>query len=560
MGDFPKDPPIEFERQVSSHEGENTRDVPYLLSENAVRLAQNMIINEPGRRKMRPGAQAFGAPASEPGGAGVYTLANSQQRFVGVWGDLLYDSSGNGGWGQIASGQSGQLIEGKQHMFVQGRSALGRALYICQAERGTSGGSDQSELIQYDIDTDSSTRASGIQPRCVEFFQNRVWAGGLQGASNFQTDLYWAEVGGGLQFSDGNNLLIEPGVGGEVTALLQTREETPRLLIFKESAIAVLDPRWGSSSALIPTAADALDVINSSVKLLTRGAGCIATKTCIWVPGAEGADVFFLAADGVRSLSRAENDVIAGAGLPISWNAKDIFDRVTWAHAHKAVAVVYDNAYHIALPLDGATQNTHVARYDLFNKAWSLHTWGGKDWFTAELAAQQRLYFQNNTAVNDSVSTGLAGDAVYQLFRAYSGSLDPGGTNIIMTEESRSFMFREPFRKKRWSHFTMGVGSAETQWLEIAYRVDLGPWRILTSEPVDGADGTIVLGEDALPWDNTQDLVRKKQFSLLDAAPGFAIDMRISTITQESAAIGQPIIYITEVAGHKMEDRFESEA
>lgn len=52
MGDFPKDPPLEIERQVSSHEGENTRDVPYLLSENQVRLAQNMVINEPDRKSV----------------------------------------------------------------------------------------------------------------------------------------------------------------------------------------------------------------------------------------------------------------------------------------------------------------------------------------------------------------------------------------------------------------------------------------------------------------------------------------------------------------------------
>jgi hypothetical protein len=559
MGDNPKDPKLEIARQVSSHEGENSRDVAYLLSENQVRLAQNMIINEPGRRKMRNGARAFGAPGGNPGGADVYTLANSQQRLVGIWGGLLYDSSGNGGWAQIASGESGQQVDDKLHMFKEGRGNNGRALYVCQCERGESGPVDQSEIIQYDIDTDSATRASGIQPRAIEFFQNRVWAAGLQGASNGQQDLYWAEVGGGLQFSEGNSLLIEPGVGGEVSALLQTREETPRLLIFKEGAIAVLDPRWGSSSALIPTAADSIDTINSSVKLLTRGAGCVATRTAVWVPGAEGADVFFLAADGVRSLSRAENDVIAGAGLPLSWPAKDIFDRVNWTHAHKAVATVYDNAYHISLPLDGATQNTHIARFDLFTKAWSLHTWGGKSTHVASLASQDRLYFQNNTAVNDSAVTGLAGDDVYQLFRAYDGSLDPGGTNIIMTEESRSFMFQEPFRKKRWSHFSMGVGSADTQWLEIAYRVDLGPWRILASEPVDGAGGTVVLGEDALPWDNTEDLIRKKQFSLLDIEPGYFLDMRISTITNETA-VGLPVVYISEVAGHLMEDRFESEA
>ena len=557
MGDFPKDPQLQVERQVSSHEGENSRDVPYLLSENSVRHAQNMIINEPGRRRMRPGAQAFGAPGGLPGGATVYNRANSVQRLVGIWGSFPYISSGNAGWAQVASGES--MVASKLHQFKEGRGASGRALYVCQCQQGESGPLDQSEILQYDIDTNTATRASGINPRCIEFFQNRLWAGGLQGAANAQQDLYWGEVGGGMQFSAANSLLIEPGVGGDVTALLTTREESPRLIIFKERAIAVLNPNWGSNSALIPTAADALDTINSSVRLLTSGTGCVATRSAIWVPGAEGADVFFLSSDGVRSLSRAENDVVAGAGLPLSWNAKDIFDRVNWTHANKAVAVVYDNAYHLALPLDGAIENTHVARYDLLNGAWSIHTYGGKDWFVAALASQDKAYFQNNIAVNDSAATGLAGDDVHQIFRAYSGSLDPGGTNIIMTEESRSFMFQEPFRKKRWDKFSMGVGSADTAWFEIAYRVDLGPWTLLASSPVDGANGTIVLGEDQLPWDNTQDLIRKKQFSLLDTPPGYTIDMRISTMTTVTDAIGQPIVYITEVTGHVMEDRFESE-
>jgi hypothetical protein len=556
MGANPKDPKLEFARQVSSHEGENSRDVAYLLSENQVRFAQNMIINEPGRRKMRKGAKAFGAPASEPGGAGVFTLANEQQRLVGIWGNAIYDSNGNAGWDVIATGES--MVEGKLHMFRDGRAASGRALYVCQCQRGESGPLDQSELVQYDIDTDTATRASGIQPRAIEFFQNRIWAGGLQGASNGQEDIYWAQVGGGLQFSEGNSLLIEPGVGGEVTALLQTREETPRLLIFKKGAIAVLDPRWGSSSALIPTAADGIDTINSSVKLLTRGAGCVATRTAIWVPGAEGADVFFLAGDGVRSLSRAEQDVIAGAGLPISWNAKDIFDRVNWAAAHKAVAAVFDNGYHIALPLDGNTENSHIARYDLFAKAWSLLTWDAKDVFVANLADEDKLYFQNNTAVNDSAVTGLAADAVYQLFRGYDGSLDPGGTNIIMTEESRSFMFQQPFRKKRWQTFSFAVSSAETQWLEVAYRVDLGPWHTLATEGIAGTAGTIVLAEDELPWGSSDDIIRKKDFSLTDIADGYMIDMRLSTVTNETA-IGRPIVYISEVTAHLLEDRFESE-
>jgi hypothetical protein len=397
-----------------------------------------------------------------------------------------------------------------------------------------------------------------MRTRCVEFFQNRAWIGGNRAAGNGAQDVYWSEIGSGLGYSAGNSLLIEPGVGGEVTALVSTREETPRLIVFKDQAIAILDPRWGSSSALIPSAADALDTINSSVRILTKGAGCIATRSAAWVPGNEGADLFFLAADGVRSLGRAENDVVAGAGLPISWNAKGIFDRVNWTVAHKAVASVYDNAYHLALPLDGATSNTHVARYDLFTQAWSLHTWQAHDLRIFQLGDEELLYMQYNALAQDCSSTGLAGDPVYQIYRCYDGSLDPGATNILATEESKSYIFQEPFREKRWMDFTMNVASADTQALEVAYRVDLGPWTTLATDIIQGAAGSIILGGSPLAWNDADTLIRKKQYSLLDVEPGYSLDMRLSTITNDTS-IGQVTVYLTEVAATLLEDRFESD-
>ena len=558
MAEFATNPERLTQRTVSAHEGENSRDVGYLLSENAVRHTQNFIINEPGKRRMRGGVQSFGGLTDLPGGLFPYFLESLEQRLAAVWGSLLYTSTGNAVWAQIATGES--MVSGKLHMGVMGRATAGRALFICQAERSDSGASDQSFLFAYNIDNDSSTKASQMRPRCIEFFQNRLWAGGNRAGGFASQDLWWSEVGSGFGYSSGNTLLIEPGVGGEVTALVQTRDETPRLIIFKDRAIATLLPKWGSSSALIPTPADALDTVNSSVQLLTQGAGCIATRTAIWVPGNEGADVFFLAADGVRALSRAENDVVAGAGLPISWNAKDLFDRVNWTHAHKAVAAVYDNAYHIALPLDGATYNTHVARFDLFSRGWSVHNWSARDLTIFSLAkGQERMFMQYAVTTADCSATGLASPVAYQVYRTYeTGRPDPGPTNIIAVEESRLHIFGEPLKKKRWDAFNMIVSSTETQWLELQYKVDNGSWAILASEPIPGLAGTIILGATPLPWNDPGRLLRKKCFSLWDLEPGYSLEIRLSTITGETSA-GAPTIFTSEVSAFMLEDRHESE-
>jgi hypothetical protein len=187
--------------------------------------------------------------------------------------------------------------------------------------------------------------------------------------------VWWSELGDGLSYSSLNTLQIEPGIGGHVQQLFPLRGFTPSIVVFKERAIATIEPYWGSSSHLIPAAGDALDTLKTNIRLIANGTGCVAPLSVQFVPGGPGGDIYFLAKDGVRALTRANDDTISGVSKPISDSILTTIRRINFSYAHKVVSAVLDTRYHLAVPLDGATDNTHVLTFDFETEAWSVQTW-----------------------------------------------------------------------------------------------------------------------------------------------------------------------------------------
>jgi len=562
MAEFPKQPEELAERTVSLHEGAVSRQVPWLLSESQAQEIVDVEIDELGVRKRRRGARSFGGVSQQlglPGGIGGYNDNDYQEFLLGLWGNDFYKSDADGAWLQLACGASN--VGGLLHMVVPARHNANLAWVTCTCEEVTEttlGINGRSQLTVYDIAADAATMAS-LAPRTVASFQNRLF---------YAEDevVGWSEIGDLVSYSDTNQLLVEPGVGGAVTALLPARDTDPRMWIFKEDAIFLFTPRWGTDSAIIPGAGDALDTINSSIRILTRDIGCIATRSIAWVPGAEAADVFFLARDGVRSLTRAENDVQTGAGFPVTYQIPDWTNRINFTMAHKAVGTVFDNAYHLAVPMDGAKDNTHVLRYDIANKAWSLHTWEARDLTNFRLANEDRLWMQNAFPTGDtSVTEGLTdvSEHPYQVYSLYTGDLDPS-TNITLPtrigylEETRSYQFSQPMVKKRWDSFSLQLSSGETSFLEIAYRSDQGGWNVVTQTYVKGTSSTIVFGEEALPWESAADKVRRQSYSLSDIPPSYGIQFRLMSVS-DSTESGQVKIYFSEIKATVKSDKLEND-
>ncbi len=568
MAEFPKQPEHEKERTVSLHGGTISRNSPTVLEPSQAASIENMIFTGLGVREQRRGCLAFGGIENDPpGGIDGYTDASFDAFLISIWGSLVYDSTGNGAWSQIASNTS--MVSGLLHQYQRGRSAGDLAITACTCEQPTDttvGLNGRSQLIHYNIASDVSTQVS-IAPRCITAFQGRLFY------AEFET-LGWSEVGDFADYSDTNSILVEAGIGGNITALVASRDANPKLWILKENAILLFQPRWGDVSGILPDPGitgtlegDELNLLTSDLKVLTDETGCIATKTARWVPGLDGADVLFLSDDGIRSLERADNDAQRGAGFPISYQISAWINRINFSRAHTAVAAVFDNAYHIAVPMDGALEPNFILRYDIRQKAWTLLDIHARD-IVNRIIVDTRLFIQNGFAsVDTSVTEAVdAASPVFQVYQMYRGDVDPS-TNLTDTgiklphfrEESRGFVFGEPLIEKRWEKFVIHVSSAETSRIAIQYRRNQGTWNTVTETVIGGTEDVVILGVDALPWTANDQLKRRFTVGLNDVTPGVEFQMALARVTG-STEPGRLSVYMTELQARLLTDEHANDA
>lgn len=534
------------DRIVSLHSGANTRLGAHLVSETSAVDMENLIVNRLGKRTRRDGCRAFGGQHSDaPGGLEGYIDASANRRVAAIWGNSLYKTSGGGEWTQIASGAS--LASAKLHQFADGFQGGNQAMFIATCDNTAV--ADRTKLTAYDITSDTDT-TSTLSPNTIEYFQGRLWAG--EGDT-----LWWSELLDGMSYSAANTILVDPAHGGRMTRIMKARGAADRLWLFKEKSIQLFIPAWsGSNTDGTPGAADSLDTINSQLRVLTDGVGCLATRSAIWVPAEQGADVYFLSHDGIRSMARAEQDVEGGAGPALSDDIPDWIARINFEVASKAVAAYYDDAYHLAVAMDGAVINTHILRYAPATKSWSLIKLGAMDLKEHDLAlTQDDLWMQSNIPGNDSSVTGVPTDDPYQVYRVYDGDLDPAAERVVWNEVSRAFIFDEPVARKRWHKATFMFSSPETSYVEVKTRVDFGDWDTTATFYIPAAQNAIVLGQDALTWESSSDVIRRKDVSLRDVTPGYNLQVQMTNGTTQSDT-GAMTCWLTEIQAEIQEDEF----
>jgi hypothetical protein len=564
-----EDPPSQFARLQSLHGGANTRNAPWILQDTEAEDIQNLDISKLGIWSRRKGAQPFGGLPDIGTSLGHFERKDKDQTLVwGVFGNELYRSNrANAGWDQKACGAS--FVRDRLHHMVNGHwqpsSAVLNSIYCCQALE-SSGITEVSMLTAFKSTTAGSwSQHESYAPLAIAYWQARLWKANDQfdasaAADNEGSDLMWSELDDGLTFSPANQLFIEPGVGGPIVALLPTRDSSPKLWVFKENAICLLTPFWGSSSSLIPGAGDELDTIKSSVQVLSIGAGCVAQKSIQWVPGLENSDALFLARDGVRSMMRAEQDVQAGAGLPLTYNIPGWIERINFNNARKAVSAVFDNAYYLAVPMDGSLENSHVLRYDLFQKTWSLHDWQMRDMRVFSVNSEDRFYFLNGFATGDCSVTGSAGVSTdslpYQMYRAFVGTEDPGASQISYFHTTKAFAFNEPTRLKSWDELMIlgAVDAGQTHTMELAYRVDFQDWTTLATVVISVPPHDIDFGADPLPWSQPDRKIVQRRIGLRDVPNGTMIQFKFS----DSDDYARPGIDLVHVAGTSTQEIFDN--
>jgi len=109
---------------------------------------------------------------------------------------------------------------------------------------------------------------------------------------------------------------------------------------------------------------------------ITRQRGCVARKSI----AASGPQIYFLSDDGVFTLQQGLDPAkglgvaiskVSGEAIPLSRPIQDQFKDVNFAHADKAVGIVFDNKYFLAVPTGSSTDNNKILVYDILNTAWT---------------------------------------------------------------------------------------------------------------------------------------------------------------------------------------------
>ena len=401
--------------------GMNDNDQPWLLPENVSELVENLVVDNVGARSRRAGVGDFGSRTDNP--FGIWRAQDDtlgQEALFSIYEGKIFVTGSQGVLTQRAAGVS---MTETLHQAHEARYLGRAATFINTSQVGDSDPSLASNLVVI-TDDNLSTQQVSMAPRCAAWWQNRLWA--ADNVHNQTADtLWWSSLEDGLSFSSFNTAKIEGGIGGRITALQPIRSTTaPQMLVFKERAIAVIETYWGANSALIPIAADQLDAIKSSIRLVTANAGCVATNSVQFVPGAPGGDVYFLSFDGVRAIGRASDDTLNGAGIPLSFTIQGTMDRLNFEHADKAVSVVHRDSYYLAVPLDGAVENTHILQFNMRKPGWTIHSWDAKALVQARLTqTQQQIWMQsNNTTFDCGITAQTSG---FHLFQLFTGRIDP---------------------------------------------------------------------------------------------------------------------------------------
>jgi len=538
---------------MSVHQGQDDKNEVHILGENNAVVLENLIVRRQGSRERRRGVQTFGGRTDVPNGLfAMNDTVLSQETLFGVYGGQLYAEQAGGAFFNRASGIS---LTSTLHQGVAGRYNANTATYIVQGVVNDSNVSLASRLVAV-TELNTYTQASSA-PIGACWFQNRLWTGPQVYVANDTDTIWWSALGDGLSYSSLNTLRIEPGVGGRVQSLFPLRGFSPSIVVFKQRAVCTVEPHWGTNSSLIPAAGDALDTIKTNIRLISPSVGCAAPMSVQFVPGAPGGDIYFLAQDGIRALTRANDDTVSGISQAISDPIVSTIERINFAYAHKCVSAVLDNKYHLAVPLDGATENTHVLVFDFQTGAWSVLTWTPKTLFAARLAeTRDKLFMQYNTITADCSNTATY--SAYHSYRCYAGIFDPNGVPVPFHEDSRGLVFSGIDKRKRWDWASISFrnDAQETCSIGLAYNVDKRGW-VTSGSGVAGAIAgglDTVLAETPLPWGVLLGATRTFKFNLTDVDPGYFIQLRYFG----NSDFSKPVILDLAIAARPITAEFDN--
>lgn len=205
-----------------------------------------------------------------------------------------------------------------------------------------------------------STQLAPSGLRLIKSFTNRLFAVGTGESRNtlYASDILDPEI-----WKTTNSIIVGGDDGEDIIAIQPFYGF--QIIVFKRNKIYLVDV---TPSTTVTSGTSVLSLTNSAaewtVQTISNRIGCIAGRSVALV----NKDVFFLANDGIRSISRSLADDFSTVGLTISEPVKDIIARINRSFVDTCNATFHNNRYLLAIPLDSATKPSHILVYNsIFN-------------------------------------------------------------------------------------------------------------------------------------------------------------------------------------------------
>jgi hypothetical protein len=196
-----------------------------------------------------------------------------------------------------------------------------------------------------------------------------------------------------------------------------------------------------------------------------------------------GADVFFLARDGVRTVRTILAGAQSSVSEPLSPPIGDLIARINWSAVGTACAKFWNNKYILAVPLDSSVTPNYVLVFNTVTKSWSGYWtgWTPRAFTISAFSGVPKLVFGDNSG---NILTWLD----YETAASEDlSSYQDNGTDISSHVISRGLTFGDFFSPKLGNNveFELSNSPAGCHCVEVRSIIDTETEKVIHPSNID---------------------------------------------------------------------------
>ena len=292
------------------------------------------------------------------------------------------------------------------------------------------------------------------------------------GSAAERNTLYASDILDASIWASNNSIVVGGADGEEIIAVVPYYSN--RLIVFKPSKIYQV--------SIPPDMTSAADWVVENVSSTT---GCIAERSAIQV----NSDVFFLANDGIRSLSRSVSDDFTAVGLPISEVIKDVILTISPTAIGASSAIFNDNRYILSVPTGASDLCDKIIVYNTILQAFEgVWTFAVNQFVETNFASQGRR-------LNGKRSNGVISqyNGYKTLANTVAADYQDAGSYYESFLLTRSFIFSDPFADKHGSHFEVSFDKTFSQDVDVLIQRDTDSSPVAVLSNINASTPSLIL-------------------------------------------------------------------